>query len=130
MREFELVGDSGYRSRLRIHTDRQGPWTLVALVGELDMDNAADLLDCVQALQADGHVHLEVNVRDLAFCDSRGLSALLLSEESCRKAGGGLTVTEANGAVHRVMAITGVDTLLCGPSRLTTQPELEGPDQS
>jgi anti-sigma B factor antagonist len=112
--EFRTVGQSGRPSRLTIHTDEQGPWTCVTLVGELDMDNTRDLRDRVDELLADGHVRLEINLRHLTFCDSCGLSALLTAAEFCRRAGGNLTVSEPTGAVKRVMAITGVDTLLCG----------------
>lgn len=113
MGDLELVGEPG-QTPLRIHRETRGPVTRVSLDGELDMDNVDDLRRVLAELVGTGQVRLEVNLRRLTFCDSCGLAALLNAAEACRRAGGDLTLSEATGAVRRVLAISGVDTVLSG----------------
>lgn len=105
--------DPGRPVDLHVHTSRRGSTARLTLAGELDLDRCRALTDVVQELVVDGYTHLEVNLRRLTFCDSRGLAALLGAAETCRLAGGQLIVTDPMGTVRHVMIITGVDALLC-----------------
>jgi anti-sigma B factor antagonist len=110
----ESAGGAGCAPLSSIEVVRDVGVTRVALVGEIDFDNASQLIDCVRELLAKGDAQLWVDLRRLTFCDARGLAALVRSAARCRRAGGVLTVTGATGSVARVMAITGVDEILRG----------------
>ena len=86
--------------------------TVVRPVGELDMQSAARLADCVLVQVENDRVDITVDLEALTFCDSRGLAALIEAAARCQRAGGSLVLTGATGAVARVLAITGVGELL------------------
>jgi anti-anti-sigma factor len=85
------------------------PGPRIVLIGELDTDNASQVADCVTRLLADGTPDITVDLRQLTFCDSRGLTTLLRSAQRCRNAGGAMTIDGATGNVARVFAIAGAD---------------------
>lgn len=97
---------------VQIH-DQDG-LTVVALAGELDIEGAADLRILFDMLVEDGHVDTLVDLRQLTFCDSVGLSALIHGYQVCTIAGGSFRATGDTGPVSRMLSLTGVRGLLIG----------------
>jgi anti-anti-sigma factor len=86
--------------------------TVVALSGELDVEPAPDLRTLFDMLVEDGQRDVLVDLRQLTFCDSVGLSALIYGYHACHAARGSFRVTGDTGLVSRLLRVTGVRDLL------------------
>jgi anti-anti-sigma factor len=92
----------------------------VRIVGALDssttaefVDTASGLLDANQGLRA-----LHVDCTDMAFCDSAGLSGLLMIHRRTSSAGVGLHLDNRPSYFERILDITGILDHLTGPSAI------------
>ena len=85
---------------------------IVLLTGELDMETAPDLRDCLGQLVGQDDPRIVVDLAQLTFCDSNGIAALIAGYEACRAAGGQFHIRGETGAVARVLEISGVRTVL------------------
>jgi anti-anti-sigma factor len=93
---------------LDISVDRRPTATVVTLSGELDLATAARLDRELDAITAD---ELVLDMRDVTYLDSTGVSLLLRRDAAARSLGRRLRVIGGE-AVRRVFAITQVDRLL------------------
>ena len=101
-----------------ISMHRDGWVTVLRLSGELDLQPAAGLRQLFDELAERGRRDLLVDVAQVTFCDSTGLSALIHGYRRCRAAGGSLRVVGDTGMVDRVLRLTGVhDLLVAQPDR-------------
>jgi anti-sigma B factor antagonist len=110
---------------LSIAVRQSRPVSRVGLAGELDIETAPQLVECIEREVAQGRSPLAVDLQALTFCDSRGLAALLQAFDLCLHAGGTLSVVGATGPVARVLDITGVGEMWARgsyPPGRTTQP--------
>lgn len=80
--------------------------------GELDFSNAHQLQDAVSAIELDGHREVVLDLTDLTFCDVRGASTLVSASRLIASNGGRVTVRGASGLPRRILALTGVDTVV------------------
>ena len=100
---------------------REGRSLILRLAGELDLENAPDIQDCLERLVEQGERDIVVDLRLLTFCDSSGISALVLGYEACHTSGGRLRIRGESGTVARVLELSGVRAILAGsgarPSR-------------
>jgi len=81
----------------------------IALRGELDLEHAYTFdeeLKRVEALQPDC---ICLDLRELTFLDSTGLSRLVAARRRSRKAGRRLLLVRGPAAVQRVFQLTAVD---------------------
>ncbi|MFY1692804.1 STAS domain-containing protein [Plantactinospora sp. WMMB782] len=85
--------------------------SLIFLEGELDLATVPQLNDRIDQLLETGHPHIVLDLSQLSFCDSTGLSAFVRGSNLCVDAGGWLRVTGATSVVARVLTVTGL-----GPS--------------
>jgi anti-sigma B factor antagonist len=78
--------------------------------GELDLQTAGQLEAAITRLCRAGALEIEIDLRDVSFIDSSGLSAVVAAQEQCRdhRAEFFLT-TGAQPAVRRVFEITGLE---------------------
>jgi anti-sigma B factor antagonist len=88
---------------------------VVALSGELDVEPAPDLRMLFDMLVEDGQVDVLVDLRQLTFCDSVGLSTLIHGYHACHAAHGSFRITGDTGLVNRLLCISGVRELLADP---------------
>ncbi|WP_018685068.1 STAS domain-containing protein [Actinokineospora enzanensis] len=80
----------------------------LALSGELDYTTAPELTAAVAALPLVDGATLTLDLGELAFCDSSGLSALLAAYKRMVGLGGRLSVSALDPNLERVFAITGL----------------------
>ncbi|MGI8808549.1 MAG: STAS domain-containing protein [Acidimicrobiales bacterium] len=80
----------------------------VWLQGELDMSTAAQLRDELTRVATDGARHVTVDLRDLAFIDSTGLSVLITGLKRLRQNGGDMALRSPTPGTLRVLEITGL----------------------
>lgn len=81
---------------------------VVSLAGELDIVSAPQLEDVVSAVLAGGAQHIVLDLTELTFCDSTGISVFVKTNNSCATAGGFLRLAQPSGHVARVLAIVGL----------------------
>ena len=84
----------------------EGPATVVAPRGEIDLSTAPALEDRLKSAAGDGATALIVDLEAVTFMDSSGLQALCTAYnqlDGCQ-----ITVRNAKGGVRKVLEITGM----------------------
>ena len=80
----------------------------VRLLGELDMATASLLRDALARVVSAGPSLVTVDLSDLAFIDSTGLSVLITGLKDVRQAGGDMALRSPSPATRKVLEITGL----------------------
>ena len=80
----------------------------VHLLGELDMSTATLLRERLLDLATEGPTQVTVDLSELAFVDSTGLSVLITGLKRFRQQGGDMALRSPNPATRRVLEITGL----------------------
>jgi anti-sigma B factor antagonist len=80
----------------------------VRLLGELDMSTAPQLREELLRLVSDGATTVTVDLSELAFVDSTGLSVLITGLKRLRQQGGDLALRSPTPGTRRVLEITGL----------------------
>ena len=80
----------------------------VRLLGELDMSTAPQLRDELARLASTGAGVVTLDLSDLAFIDSTGLSVLITSLKRLRSQGGDLALRSPTPGTRKVLEITGL----------------------
>jgi len=99
-----------------VAVDARGSETTLALAGELDLASADTLLNAVHELLGSGVRFLHIDLTDLTFCDSTGLSALLRARNAARVTGGWCSISGAAGMVADLLRVTQLDEYLGEPA--------------
>jgi anti-sigma B factor antagonist len=94
---------------LRLAVDEQDRFSCVALVGELDAGEVNGFERKLVRLEQAQPPLLVIDLRDVRFIDSHGLSALLDAEARARGDGRRLMLTRPPDSVMRVFQITLLD---------------------
>jgi anti-anti-sigma factor len=84
----------------------------VVLRGELDGETSCLVAGVVDAQIGHGHVHLRVDVGEVAFIDLDGFDALREADDRLRDHGGGLVVVRWGRIVECLAAVSGAEHLL------------------
>jgi len=78
------------------------------LSGELDVVSAPELEQCLNELLADPDAHVTLDLGELAFVDSAGVSVLIKAKQDAESSGRTLVLGRATEQVHRVFALVGL----------------------
>jgi anti-sigma B factor antagonist len=81
-----------------------GGYAVVALRGELDLMDAADVADALEAFAA-REPRIIVDLSGLEFIDASGIAALVRGRRHARDAGGDVLLASPQRLVRRVLAI-------------------------
>ncbi|MDT0305361.1 STAS domain-containing protein [Streptomyces sp. DSM 44917] len=107
---------------LRVQGERRGEWTVLRVVGELDLVASPSVRRHVHEAVAEGHRRLVLDLSRVLFCDSSGVGVLVAARRLMRSCAGELRlILPARGAeegshVNRVLAALGVRRLFdCYP---------------
>jgi anti-sigma B factor antagonist len=92
-----------------IAVHREDDKVVVDIRGEVDVIGAAELSGVVRDLVAEGATDLILDLADVTFLDSTGVSALVASRSLCRSHDGDLTLRAPSPRAWRVLTITGLD---------------------
>ena len=79
----------------------------VALSGELDVATAPSVEERLVELEG-GAERIVLDLRELSFIDSTGLSLLINTDSRARKAGRAVTIVAAGGTPRRLLETTGL----------------------
>jgi anti-sigma B factor antagonist len=91
-----------------VTTDARGGVAHARLAGELDLSSAPRLDEALRRPELRGSPWLVIDLRELQFMDSTGLRALLTAHSRAAEAGHRLTLVVGEGAVGRLIELTGV----------------------
>jgi anti-anti-sigma factor len=78
------------------------PWNLVTVRGEIDMDNAGQLVDAITTIAGTAVVDLS----GVTFVDSTGLQGLLRAQKAARQRGDDVILRHPSKAVRRLLELT------------------------
>ncbi|HEY8533639.1 MAG TPA: STAS domain-containing protein [Micromonospora sp.] len=93
---------------LAVHTEQRGDVTVVSVAGDLDVATAPMLETRLSELLDQGACRLVLDLADVSFCDSAGLSLFVRAREHCRDAGGRLQLAAPARTVRRVLEVSGL----------------------
>ncbi len=109
------VGASGHAKRagvnpgeLLVEVSGTEPAYEVHLHGELDLSTAPQLREELVRLTSDGATAVTVDLSELEFVDSTGLSVLITGLKRLREKGGDMELRSPNPGTRRVLEITGL----------------------
>jgi anti-sigma B factor antagonist len=85
---------------------------VVTLRGQLDIDTAAHLRGALAAALERPVPRVVIDLSEVAFCDSIGLSSLALAHNHCVEAGGYLRLAAPNPFLRRVLTVVGLASTL------------------
>ncbi|SDL74406.1 STAS domain-containing protein [Nonomuraea jiangxiensis] len=97
--------------RLMINVRAEPPPQVVALRGALDWTTAADaerVLDRAFQAQREGELIMILDLSELRFCDSTGISCLIRIQQRIDEAAGTLVVAGLQGKPEELLRRTGV----------------------
>ncbi|WP_369192052.1 STAS domain-containing protein [Streptomyces sp. R08] len=83
--------------------------TVVEVVGELDYATASELRELIASLTLRPGQRLVLDLGGMEFCDSSGLTALIIAHNLTKAAGGDLVLTDIPAHTQRVLRTVGLD---------------------
>lgn len=81
-------------------------------VEKLDSQVAPTLKSELVVLNASGVKNIIIDLTDTRYCDSSGLSAILIGNRLCKNASGKLIITGLQEPVRKLITISQLDTVL------------------
>lgn len=97
---------------LKIETRTVGRWTVLKLVGEVDVYTCGMLREAVNRAVADECYFLAVDVQAVDFMDSSGLGVIVGAHKRLRGHQGMLALVSPNKQMRRILSLTGLDQIL------------------
>lgn len=89
-----------------------GQVAVASLPVEIDLVNAGQVREDLLSVLNRGPATLIVDMAGTTFCDSAGVNALVRAYKRAAASGAGMRLVVTAPAVQRVLAITGVDSLI------------------
>jgi len=88
-------------------------YTLIQVNEEkLDTHIAPTLKSELVLISGNGEKNILLDLENVRYCDSSGLSAILVANRLCKNANGTFVLTGLNEAVERLITISQLDTVL------------------
>lgn len=95
-----------------VETAETGNGLLVVLSGELDVGSAESVEKRLLDIEDAAPERLLLDLHELRFMDSTGLSLLINADRRARKAGRHVTIVSGTGPSRRILETVGLDTRL------------------
>jgi len=93
--------------------EKQDDYTLIQVLEEkLDTHIAPTLKSELVLVSGNGEKNIILDLSKCRYCDSSGLSAILVANRLCKNASGTFVLTGLNDAVERLITISQLDTVL------------------
>jgi anti-sigma B factor antagonist len=96
------------QSHFRLEVRREGQTTLIAVSGELDLASSPALQEELDREAASDADLLIIDLRELDFMDSTGLSVLVRAHQRAEEQGRRLAMVKGPQQVQRLLSLTGV----------------------
>jgi anti-sigma B factor antagonist len=95
-------------TELSINRRDEARGVVLALSGELDVVSAPELEQHLNEALAEPHARVTLDLSELAFVDSAGVSVLIKAKQDAESNGRTLVLGRATEQVHRVFALVGL----------------------
>ncbi|MFI5149647.1 MAG: STAS domain-containing protein [Bacteroidia bacterium] len=93
--------------------DRQEKYSLIRIkVEKLDSNVAPALKSELVVLSSDGVRNMIIDMSETRYCDSSGLSSILVANRLCKNANGSFVLTGLQEPVKKLIAISQLDSIL------------------
>ncbi len=93
--------------------DRQEKYTVIRLkTDKLDSNVAPALKSELVVLNSDGVRNMIIDMTEARYCDSSGLSSILVANRLCKNANGSFVLTGLQDPVKKLIAISQLDSIL------------------
>jgi anti-anti-sigma factor len=86
--------------------------SIQVLTEKLDTNVAPSLKSELVLVSGKGEKNIIIDLSKVKYCDSNGLSAILVANRLCKNANGTFVLTGLNDAVDRLITISQLDTVL------------------
>jgi anti-sigma B factor antagonist len=96
------------QSQFRVQVRNEGQKTVIAVSGELDLASSPALQEELDRVAASDAKLLIIDLRDLDFMDSTGLSVLVRAHQRTEEQGRQLAMVKGPQQVQRLLSLTGV----------------------
>lgn len=96
-------------NELAVTTRTSGAWHIIALAGELDFHTAPQVCAAVEAQELNPNRGLVIDLSELTFCDSSGITAILAAQRLTATAGAPMALAAVPGRVTRTFKLAGLD---------------------
>lgn len=93
---------------LTVTARTDGTWVVLEVAGELDFQTAPQVRTAVQALSLSPDRGLVLDLGGLTFCDSSGITAMVVARAFAREAGAAIALAALPDRVARTFAIVGL----------------------
>lgn len=101
-------------TELSINRRDEAGGVVLALSGELDVVSAPALEQRLREAPSEPGAHVTLDLSDLEFVDSAGVSVLIKAKQDAESHGRTLVLARATEQVHRVFALVGLADWLTG----------------
>lgn len=111
-------------SPLKITTRDATTGPVLEIIGELEYANAAELRDLLTTLTLQPGQRLVLDLADMEFCDSSGLTALIAARNLAHAARADIALAAVPAHTLRVLSVVGLDRIfpILPHSYAATQP--------
>ncbi len=96
------------QNNFQIETRRDGNAAVIAVTGELDLASSPALREELDQLVEDGIELVILDLRELVFMDSTGLSVVVKAHQNALESGRRFAVVRGGKQVERLLTLTGV----------------------
>jgi anti-anti-sigma factor len=94
-------------------TEKNDRYTLITLrADKLDNTVSPLLKSQLVVLNAEGVKNIIIDLKQTKYCDSSGLSAILVANRLCKNAGGTFVLTGLQEAISKLISISQLDSIL------------------
>jgi anti-sigma B factor antagonist len=96
------------QSDFRVDVRTEGQATIVVVSGELDLASSPELQEQLDRVWESNPELLVIDLRQLEFMDSTGLSIIVAAHQRLAEKGRSLSVVKGSAQVQRLLDLTGV----------------------
>jgi len=98
---------------MEFNIEKKENYTLIQVLEEkLDTHIAPNLKSELVLISGNGEKNILLDLANCRYCDSSGLSAILVANRLCKNANGTFVLIGLNEAVERLITISQLDTVL------------------
>jgi anti-anti-sigma factor len=87
---------------------RSGRHAIVAVVGEIDMARAPEVRHCLERCRAEGGLDVIIDLSDVTFLGSAGISVLVSVKRTLEQDGGRLALRYPSPVARKVLTLGGL----------------------
>jgi len=110
---------------MSFHIEKTDKYTVITLQAEkLDSNIAPALKSELVVLNTDGVKSIVIDLSQTRYCDSSGLSAILVANRLCKNSNGIFVLTGLQEPVKKLISISQLDTILHITATLSEAAEL------